>query len=220
MSPLFSNFHSLPQIFSLGKLTHQSKDHFFSKETNKSGQRLLPLEGSYPKSKMNATQTNDGNRMISLLAKGSDPELQTNIRKVENRFRWSQWISAQSESKTIEVSELKPLWNYLLGETGFTDLLSFLDPEAKEFLQMVVEPKNKGLVLYVFWESQGTGAMGIQFHYDPEKEKPVLVHITTETYLESESFRKSLFGLVRDFPQIQSVQIVTWNEDSFNGDYR
>ncbi|TGK86724.1 hypothetical protein EHQ24_03705 [Leptospira noumeaensis] len=220
MSPLFSNFHSLPQIFSLGKLTHQSKDHFFSKETKTFGQRLLPLEGSFLKSKMSATKSNDGNHSISLLAKGSDPEMQTNARKAENLFRWSQWVAAQSDPKANEVSDLKPLWNYLLGETGFTDLLSYVNPDAKESLQMVVEPKNKGLVLYVFWESKETGAMGIQFHYDPEKEKPILVQLTTERSIQGEDFTNSFLGFVRDFPQVRSVQIETWVGDSFNGDYR
>lgn len=85
---------------------------------------------------------------------------------------------------------------------------------------MVVEPRNKGLVLYVFWESIETGAMGIQFHCDPEKDKPILVEITTEQSIQGEEFSKQLAGLVRDFPQIQSVQIETWSEMSFNGDYR
>ncbi|MCG6145537.1 hypothetical protein [Leptospira bandrabouensis] len=218
MSPLFSNFPSLSPFLSLGKQIPEKKGSIFQRDRsfpNPTEKSNLPLKGNSFPTSLSHQKTPNINVAI-----GSDTQTHLGVRKAENRFRWSQWISTQSESKTFEVSELKPIWNYLLGETGFTDLLSFLDPEANEFLQMVVEPKNKGLVLYVFWESKETGAMGIQFHYDPEKEKPVIVHITTETSLENESIRKSLLGLVRDFPQIQSVQIETWNEDAFNGDYR
>ncbi|TGL90548.1 hypothetical protein EHQ68_03730 [Leptospira congkakensis] len=220
MSPLFSNLSPLPLFFSMGKLAHQRKDQFFSKETSTSQLGLLPLEGNRSKSKTSASQSQDPNHSISLQTKGIDQEVQTNPGKVVNRLRWAQWMAAQSDSKTLEVSDLKPLWNYLLGETGFSDLISYIDPDAKESLQMVVEPKNKGLVLYVFWESKETGAMGIQFHYDPEKEKPILVQLTTERSFQGEDFTKSFVGLIRDFPQIRSVQMETWKEESFNGDYR
>lgn len=140
--------------------------------------------------------------------------------KPKELARWATWIDHQSSLKTMETKDLKPIWTYLLGESGFSDLLSFIFPDQKESFQMVVEPKNKGLVLYVFWESKETGAMGIQFHYDLEKQKPILVEITTEQSIQGENFSKSLAGLVRDFPQIQSVQIETWSDQSFNGDYR
>ncbi|EKJ85224.1 hypothetical protein CLV96_0541 [Leptospira meyeri] len=220
MSPLFSNLSTLPLIFSIGKLTHQRKDQFFSKETSTSQQGLLQLESIRSKTKTGALKENDSNLSISLRTKGLDQEVQTNPGKVVNRLRWAQWMAVQADSKTIEVSDLKTLWNYLLGETGFSDFLSYIDPDAKESLQMVVEPKNKGLVLYVFWESKETGAMGIQFHYDPEREKPILVQLTTERSFQGEDFTKSFVGLVRDFPQIRSVQMETWKDGSFNGDYR
>ncbi|TGL48105.1 hypothetical protein EHQ55_13490 [Leptospira meyeri] len=220
MSPLFSNLSTLPLIFSMGKLTHQRKDQFFSKETSTSQQGLLQLESIRFKTKTGALKENDSNLSISLRTKGLDQEVQTNPGKVVNRLRWAQWMAVQADSKTIEVSDLKTLWNYLLGETGFSDFLSYIDPDAKESLQMVVEPKNKGLVLYVFWESKETGAMGIQFHYDPEREKPILVQLTTERSFQGEDFTKSFVGLVRDFPQIRSVQMETWKDGSFNGDYR
>ncbi|MGE8719839.1 hypothetical protein ACO2KH_00760 [Leptospira terpstrae] len=149
-----------------------------------------------------------------------DKEVQLIHSKPKELARWATWIDHQSSSRTMETKDLKPIWNYLLGESGFSDLLSFIFPDQKESFQMVVEPKNKGLVLYVFWESKETGAMGIQFHYDPEKEKPILLEITTEQSIQGENFSKSLAGLVRDFPQIQSVQIETWSDESFNGDYR
>lgn len=204
----------------MGKLTHQRKDQFFSKETSTSQQGLLQLESIRFKTKTGALKENDSNLSISLRTKGLDQEVQTNPGKVVNRLRWAQWMAVQADSKTIEVSDLKTLWNYLLGETGFSDFLSYIDPDAKESLQMVVEPKNKGLVLYVFWESKETGAMGIQFHYDPEREKPILVQLTTERSFQGEDFTKSFVGLVRDFPQIRSVQMETWKDGSFNGDYR
>ncbi|PJZ82536.1 hypothetical protein [Leptospira meyeri] len=220
MSPLFSNLSPLPLIFSMGKLTHQRKDQFFSKETSTSQQGPLHLESNRSKTKTSALKENDPNLSISLRTKGLDQEVQSNPGKVVNRLRWAQWMAAQADSKTIEVSDLKTLWNYLLGETGFSDLLSYIDPDAKESLQMVVEPKNKGLVLYVFWECKEIGAMGIQFHYDPEREKPILVQLTTERSFQGEDFTKSFVGLIRDFPQIRSVQMETWKDESFNGDYR
>lgn len=204
----------------MGTLTHQRKDQFFSKETSTSQQGLRQLESIRSKTKTSALKENDSNLSISLRTKGLDQEVQTNPGKVVNRVRWAQWMAAQADSKTIEVSDLKTLWNYLLGETGFSDFLSYIDPDAKESLQMVVEPKNNGLVLYVFWECKEIGAMGIQFHYDPEREKPILVQLTTERSFQGEDFTKSFVGLVRDFPQIRSVQIETWKDESFNGDYR
>ncbi|WP_208861404.1 hypothetical protein [Leptospira brenneri] len=147
-------------------------------------------------------------------------EKTTNPSKTKNLSRWASWINHQSTPTVMEGSDLKPIWNYLLGETGFSDILSYLHPREDEALQMVVEPKNKGLVLYVFWKSKETGAMGIQFHYDPEKEKPILVEITTEQSIQGEQFTTKLGSLVRDFPQIQTIQIETWANDSFNGDYR
>lgn len=202
----------------MGKLTQQKKDHFFLSESSTSQQGLSTIGSGRPQTKVRIQ--NDLLDSKHMMAKGFDKEVQTNSGKIQNRMRWTQWMATQADSKTIEVSDLKPLWNYLLGETGFTDLLSYIHPDAKESLQMIVEPKNKGLVLYVFWESKETGAMGIQFHYDPEKEKPILVQLTTERSFQGESFTKSFVDLIRDFPQIRSVQMETWKEDSFNGDYR
>ncbi|TGL37434.1 hypothetical protein [Leptospira perdikensis] len=218
MSPLFSNLSPLPLFVSMGKLTQQKKDHFFLSESSTSQQGLSTIGSGRPQTKVRIQ--NDLLDSKHMMAKGFDKEVQTNSGKIQNRMRWTQWMATQADSKTIEVSDLKPLWNYLLGETGFTDLLSYIHPDAKESLQMIVEPKNKGLVLYVFWESKETGAMGIQFHYDPEKEKPILVQLTTERSFQGESFTKSFVDLIRDFPQIRSVQMETWKEDSFNGDYR
>ncbi|EOQ95725.1 hypothetical protein LEP1GSC195_1590 [Leptospira wolbachii serovar Codice str. CDC] len=147
-------------------------------------------------------------------------EIQISLSKPKTLSRWVSWTNHQSNSKTMEVADLKPIWNYLLGETGFSDLFSYIHPDKEKSLQMVVEPKNKGLVLYVFWDSKDTGAMGIQFHYDPEKDKPILVEITTEQSIQGEEFSKQLFALIREFPQIQAVQIETWSESTFNGDYR
>ncbi|WP_243401281.1 hypothetical protein [Leptospira harrisiae] len=182
----------------------------------------IPTEKGIGKTKVNFQQTSVPNPkdQLVLFGEGIEKETQINSGKAENLFRWEHWKAIQSDSKPNEVSELKPVWNYLLGETGFSDLLSFIDPDSKESLQMIVEPKNKGLVLYVFWESKETGAMGIQFHYDPEKEKPVLVQLTTESSFQAMDLGKSFVTLTRDFPQIQSVQMDVWKKDSYNGDYR
>ncbi|MCG6140890.1 hypothetical protein [Leptospira mtsangambouensis] len=218
MSPLFFNQNSLSPFFSLGKLTHKQKVKNSPFETKTSKEGSVPSQGMHSNSLGQTKKIATDQR--TLLANGLEREVQTNFWKVENRLRWTQWMAIQSDSKSMEVSDLKPIWNYLLGETGFSDLLSYIDPDAKESLQMVVEPKNKGLVLYVFWESETTGAMGIQFHYDPEKEKPILVQITREKPFQNQNLSQSLANLVRDFPQIRSVQVETWKEETFNGDYR
>lgn len=218
MSPLFFNQNSISPFFSLGKLTQKQKvkNPQFETKTSKEGSVSSKGMHSYSLGQTKKIATDQR----TLLANGLDREVQPNSWKVENRLRWNQWMAIQSDSKSLEVSDLKPIWNYLLGETGFSDLLSYIDPDAKESLQMVVEPKNKGLVLYVFWESETTGAMGIQFHYDPEKEKPILVQITREKPFQNQNLSQSLANLVRDFPQIRSVQVETWKEETFNGDYR
>ncbi|MCW7492216.1 hypothetical protein ND861_06055 [Leptospira sp. 2 VSF19] len=220
MSPLFFNQNPNHPFYALGKLTSQRKDPFFFKETNTRELGLQLWEGNRSQSKTRPLHTTIPNHSISLQTKGIEKENQIHSGKSENRLRWAQWMAVQSDSKSVDVSDLKPLWNYLLGETGFSDLLSYIDPDAKESLQMVVEPKNKGLVLYVYWESKETGAMGIQFHYDPEKEKPIFVQLTTERSFQGEDFTKSFANLIRDFPQIRSVQMEIWKDESFNGDYR
>lgn len=215
MSPLFSKLVPLSLPLSLVRPTRHispgnSNHHLF--EVTSRG-----LEFQNPR--LSKTENSNRNSRLPLLRQEDLKEGQ-GYHKAKDPSRWSQWLAKQSDSRTIEIADLKPIWNYLLGESGFSDLLSYIHPDKKESLQMVVEPKNKGLVLYVFWESKETGAMGIQFHYDPEKDKPILVEITTEQSIQREGFSKQLVGLIRDFPQIRSVQIETWLEESFNREYR
>ncbi|TGM56734.1 hypothetical protein [Leptospira vanthielii] len=217
MNPLFSKLVplSLPPTFPWGKsarfVNNGNPNHHLA-ETSRT--LKLPYPGVEKTEKWNSDSR------LFRISQNDLKEAQVSPTKVKDPSRWVHWMAKQSDSSATEIADLKLLWNYLLGETGFSDLLSYIHPDKKESLQMVVEPKNKGLVLYVFWESKETGAMGIQFHYDPEKEKPILVEITTEQSIQGEEFSKQLTNLIRDFPQIQSVQIETWSEVSFNGDYR
>ncbi|MBM9589420.1 hypothetical protein JWG41_03115 [Leptospira sp. 201903075] len=217
MNPLFSKFVKLPPITSFGKWgsTTQNRGNLSlqTKLTNLMALEVPHLGPGKTKNLFQSAQAKSTSWM-------ENQETGVSSLKPKTLSRWASWTNHQSNSKTLEITDLKPIWNYLLGETGFSDLLSYIHPDKEESLQMVVEPKNKGLVLYVFWESMETGAMGIQFHYDPEKDKPILVEITTEQSIQGEEFSKQLAGLIRDFPQIQSVQIETWSESTFNGDYR
>ncbi|MCW7481766.1 hypothetical protein [Leptospira kanakyensis] len=217
MSPLFSKLAKVQTMTSFGKWglapTLRGNPPLFAASTSQENLEVRNLGLGKTKKLFQSSHTKSSLGF-------ENPELDSSPSKPKTVSRWASFIGHQSSSKQVEVADLKPIWNYLLGETGFSDLLSYIHPDSKESLQMVVEPKNKGLVLYVFWESKETGAMGIQFHYDPEKEKPIFVQLTTERSFQGEDFTKSFVGLIRDFPQIRSVQMETWKEESFNGDYR
>lgn len=217
MNPLFSKLANLPTLNSFGKWGTASQvrgnPSLQTKLTN-----LVVLD--VPNLGLGKTKNLFQSSRTKTSSLFENHEAQASPSKPKTLSRWASWTAHQSSANSVEVTDLKPVWNYLLGETGFSDLLSYIHPDKKDSLQMVVEPKNKGLVLYVFWESKETGAMGIQFHYHPEKDKPILVEITTEQTIQGEGFSKQLAGLIRDFPQIQSVQIEIWSDLSFNGDYR
>lgn len=147
--------------------------------------------------------------------------------KAKELSRWESFTKySGNDSRTSEPTSLKGIWNFFLGESKGTDFLSVHKREKKENLEMVVEPNEKGFTLYVFWKALGFGPLGILFYYEPENQNPVNIEFVghgkekEETHSDSPDLKQKLQDLLRDFPQIGSINFEEWNQSSYNGDYR
>ncbi|MCW7462577.1 hypothetical protein [Leptospira limi] len=147
--------------------------------------------------------------------------------KAKELSRWESFTKySGNDSRTSEPTSLKGIWNFFLGESKGTDFLSVHKREKKENLEMVVEPNEKGCTLYVFWKAEGFGPLGILFYYEQENQNPVNIEFVShgmekdETQSVSRDLKQTLQDLIRDFPQIGSINFEEWNQSSYNGDYR
>lgn len=147
--------------------------------------------------------------------------------KAKDLSRWEMFAKHILEEKqTLDMQASKTVWNYFLGQCKCSDWFSYDSDKHKENLQMVVEPNQTGITLYVFWKAEGLGPFGIFFYYEPEKENPIRVELVTESSpdgrnsWEDTNLSKEFLQLLRDFPQLERISFEEWKHSSYNGDYR
>lgn len=220
-SPLNSSGNALSQFMrSIGK---QLPEHV---ETNGSlalgSKRKIPIPKESKSISPTKTQTESRTHRETTLLTHPFPN-----QRAKELSRWETFTKqTRNDSQTGETTSNKGIWNYLLSESKEPSFVSYHTREKKENLEMVVEPKDKGFTLYVFWKAEGFGPYGIFFYYQPEETNPVRIEIvTSELDRNSDptfslSLKQKLQDLLRVFPQIGDLSFEDWKESSYNGDYR
>lgn len=210
----------------------------FSQLLHSIGKKLpqeLETNGSLAKKTVHPVPKKAGNLSLELVFENQKPLQKEKLtvshhltnQKAKELSRWESFtLYSGNDSRTSEPTSLKNIWNFFLGESKGTDFFSVHKREKKENLEMVVEPNEKGFTLYVFWKAEDFGPLGILFYYEPEQQNPVHIEFVSHgmekvgSLSDSPDLKQKLQDLLRDFPQIGSINFEEWNQSSYNGDYR